>query len=86
MLCCAERLQMSGAESGVSPIKKKEGENSREVGWGGVGRQVEDEQDNNAAGGWNQVVELRREGSVLRAGHSSRNICTQDGVLTMSHT
>lgn len=48
-------------QSDVSPIEKKEGEDSREVSWGGVGWQVEHKQNNNTACGRYQVVQLRRD-------------------------
>lgn len=48
-------------QSNTSPVEKKEGEDSREVGWGGVGRQVEHKQNNNTACGRHQVVQLRTE-------------------------
>ena len=41
-----------------SPVEQEEREDSREVGGGGVGRQVEHEQDEHTAGGRNQVVQL----------------------------
>lgn len=61
-------------QAGVSPIKEKEGENGREVGWGGVSRQVKDKQDENAAGGWNQVVQLRRQRRLFRAGQQQPDV------------
>lgn len=46
-----------------SPVEQEEGDHRGEVGGRGVSRQVEDEENNDAASGWHQVVELeRREG------------------------
>lgn len=55
-------LEAGGDGAGVSPIEEEEGEDGGEVGGGGVGRQVEDKEDEDAAGGRNQVVQLGREG------------------------
>lgn len=45
----------------VLPIKKEKGEDSGEVGRGGVGWQVEHKQNNNTACGGHKVVKLRRD-------------------------
>ena len=47
--------------SNVLPIEEKEGEDSREVSWRGVGWQVEHKQNNNTARGRDKVVELRKD-------------------------
>lgn len=48
-------------QTDVSPVEKKEGEDSREVCWRGVGWQVKHKQNNNTACSRHQVVQLRTE-------------------------
>ena len=57
------------------PVEQEQGEHGREVGGGRVGRQVEHEQDEDAAGGRDQVVELPKQGWQVR-GQSRRGLGT----------
>ena len=81
MLRCTFKLNqmLCITASDISPVKKKEGEDGREVGWGGVGRQVEHKQNNNTAGGRYQVVQLRRY-------EKGEHVHTCTNTVSVSHT
>lgn len=74
------------AQSDVSPVEKKEGENGREVGRGGVGRQVEHKQNNYTTCGRYQVVQLRRDERKEHVQTWTNNGVSTDSYLLASIT
>lgn len=70
------------------PVQQEQGEHRWEVGGRRVGRQVKHEQDDDAAGGGDQVIELQRQREPVRTGHEARR-WGWEGTMrghTMSHT
>lgn len=54
------------------PIEQEQGEHRWEVGGRGVGREVKHKEDDDTAGGRDQVIELQRQRQTVRTGYGDR--------------